>query len=150
MPQPVIAWQSIKTALWATALLLFGVTAAILGDVFFRNLELKDLEARFAGSTTGTSTTATSTSKVEDQLHPAIVEPPANPLEIGISAAEVMRRIGIPTNTEGDTWYYGDSAIVFTDGCVVGWEDRPPYPLGKRTDPVFIPGLEQTRGFTCR
>lgn len=41
----------------------------------------------------------------------------------GDTIGRVYEIQGIPTRTNGDTWYYGNSAVHFKDGRVVAWEN---------------------------
>lgn len=47
----------------------------------------------------------------------------------GCSISDVLDIQGIPSRTEGDTWYYGSSHVVFEHGIVVNWESLPSNPL---------------------
>jgi len=61
----------------------------------------------------------------------------------GISAGSTLGDVyaiqGIPTLTEGDTWYYGKSSIRFEQGKVVSWTEHPDTPLRiARNQPVEL------------
>ena len=55
--------------------------------------------------------------------NPGAIPRPLNvrPLTYGASLSEVQDILGVPTRTEGDTWFYGDSEVRFRDGRVVDW-----------------------------
>lgn len=57
---------------------------------------------------------------------------PSATLALGMRPEEVLDLQGVPQFTYGSVWFYGESGIVFADGCVVGWEDLPPYALATR------------------
>jgi len=50
-------------------------------------------------------------------------------ISIGSTFGDVYAIQGIPTRTEGNTWFYGDSKIRFFEGSVVSWEESPGHPL---------------------
>lgn len=58
---------------------------------------------------------------------------PARLFTIGTSLGEVYSIQGVPTKTEKDIWYYGDSIIYFTQGRVVDWKSTPEHPLHAQT-----------------
>lgn len=67
-----------------------------------------------------------------DQLQPPGMAEQARPngrIAVGMAPAEVVRIQGVPQFTKGSVWFYGESGIIFERGCVIGWEDRPPFPL---------------------
>lgn len=103
-----------------------------------------------SAGTSESMSTSTRAITVAEPIRSVLPENAASRIEIGISPSEVLRRIGVPTRTKGDTWYYGNSGIVFANGCVAGWDDRPPYPLGNRASPLVDPDLGQSRDSTCR
>ncbi len=43
----------------------------------------------------------------------------------GTSLGEVIAIQGVPTRTEKDVWYYGNSKIYFSEGSVIRWEESP-------------------------
>ncbi|MGB7541249.1 MAG: hypothetical protein WBM28_04435 [Burkholderiales bacterium] len=47
----------------------------------------------------------------------------------GSTLGEVYSVQGVPTLTQGDTWYYGRSEIRFNHGKVASWEEHPENPL---------------------
>jgi hypothetical protein len=47
----------------------------------------------------------------------------------GTSLGEVIAIQGVPTKTEKDVWYYGNSKIYFSEGSVIRWEENPGYLL---------------------
>jgi DnaJ domain len=49
--------------------------------------------------------------------------------EVGSSKGEVYSAQGVPTKTEGDTWFYGSSKVIFREGRVVEWEEEGPFIL---------------------
>jgi DnaJ domain len=57
----------------------------------------------------------------------------------GSTIGEVYSIQGIPTQTRGDTWYYGKSSIRFAQGKVVSWSQHPDNPLRvARDQPVTL------------
>ncbi len=48
---------------------------------------------------------------------------------LGTPLGEVYAIQGIPTKTEKDIWYYGNSKIYFSKGRVARWEESPDHPL---------------------
>lgn len=50
-------------------------------------------------------------------------------LVIGMDPQSVVELHGVPNYTKGSVWFYGDSGVIFERGCVIGWEDRSPFPL---------------------
>jgi hypothetical protein len=50
-------------------------------------------------------------------------------ITVGSTLGEVYTIQGIPTLTQGDTWYYGKSSIRFGQGKVVSWTQHPDNPL---------------------
>jgi len=89
----------------------------------------------------------------EDQLRvkasdPSVAKPPPTLSEIardsrGFSAGSTLGEVyaiqGVPTQTEGDTWYYGKSRIHFAQGKVVSWKEHPEDPLRLTRDPSARP-----------
>jgi DnaJ-like protein len=64
------------------------------------------------------------------------------PEPLGISAGSTLGEVyaiqGIPTQTQGDIWYYGKSSIRFAHGKVVSWTQHPDNPLRvARDQPVY-------------
>lgn len=56
----------------------------------------------------------------------------------GSTMGEVIAAQGVPTHTEGNTWYYGSSRITFENGVVKSWNDSIDNPLRIRpADPVL-------------
>lgn len=47
----------------------------------------------------------------------------------GSTVGEVYAVQGVPTLTDGETWYYGKSQIRFAQGKVISWNQHPDYPL---------------------
>jgi hypothetical protein len=78
-------------------------------------------------------------SALEDAKNPALDMPqdesPINISEpeahftVGSSLGEVYTIQGIPTRTEGDIWYYGNSKVYFAKGKVLSWEENIDNPL---------------------
>jgi hypothetical protein len=57
----------------------------------------------------------------------------------GSTLGDVYAIQGIPTLTQGDTWYYGKSQIHFAQGKVVSWTQHPDNPLRiARDQPVEL------------
>lgn len=50
-------------------------------------------------------------------------------LAVGMDPGAVVRIHGVPNHTRGSIWFYGDSGVIFDEGCVIGWENQSPYPL---------------------
>lgn len=50
-------------------------------------------------------------------------------LAMGMDPGAVLRTQGVPNHTRGSVWFYGDSGVIFDEGCVIGWENQSPYPL---------------------
>ena len=48
---------------------------------------------------------------------------------IGSSLGEVYAIQGVPTKTENDVWYYGNSKVYFAKGKVYGWNESTDSPL---------------------
>src|SRR3989344_1031416 len=48
---------------------------------------------------------------------------------MGSSLGEVYSVQGVPTKTENDIWYYGNSKVYFFKGKVLRWEESPDFPL---------------------
>lgn len=70
---------------------------------------------------------------------PARVQSMQPGLRIGMRSYEVLERHGTPTYTERTVWYYGESGIVFINGCVAGWDNRSPYPFGPEAGSLSPP-----------
>lgn len=54
---------------------------------------------------------------------------------VGTSLGNVYAIQGVPTKTEDDVWYYGESKVYFADGKVVRWEESPNNPLRANINP---------------
>jgi len=50
-------------------------------------------------------------------------------ITIGTPLGEVYAIQGVPTKTEKDIWYYGNSKVYFFKGAVSHWEESPDHPL---------------------
>lgn len=48
---------------------------------------------------------------------------------VGTSPGEVYEIQGVPTETEEDVWYYGNSMVYFKNGKVLRWDEHPSNPL---------------------
>lgn len=48
---------------------------------------------------------------------------------IGSSMLEVLAAQGTPTYVGDNNWKYGESSVQFSDGKVIGWQERPGSPL---------------------
>lgn len=75
-----------------------------------------------------------------DSNPPVASEPAVNAdngkfFTVGTSLREVQTIQGIPTKTEPDIWYYGDSKVYFANGKVVRWAESPSHPLRAELDP---------------
>ncbi len=55
--------------------------------------------------------------------------PVAQHFTIGSSLGEVYAIQGVPTRTEQDVWYYGDSKVYFAKGKVLRWDESHGSPL---------------------
>lgn len=56
---------------------------------------------------------------------PAVKAQKGNYITIGSTIGEVYTIQGVPTRTEENIWYYGNSKILFSNGKVSGWEEGP-------------------------
>ena len=56
-------------------------------------------------------------------------QPDERSISIGSTLGDVYDIQGVPTQTQGDSWYYGKSQIRFAQGKVVGWYQDPDNPL---------------------
>lgn len=54
---------------------------------------------------------------------------------IGSSLGEVYTIQGVPTKTENDIWFYGNSKVYFVNGKVLRWEESSDNPLKVRITP---------------
>lgn len=54
---------------------------------------------------------------------------------VGTPLGEVYAIQGIPTKTEHDVWYYGNSRVYFRNGKVQHWEESSDSPLRVKIDP---------------
>lgn len=50
-------------------------------------------------------------------------------ISTGSTLGEVYAIQGVPTMTQGDIWYYGNSQIRFAQGKVISWKEHPDDPL---------------------
>lgn len=66
-------------------------------------------------------------------------------LAVGMDAQSVVDVQGVPSYTRGSVWFYGDSGVIFDRGCVVGWENQPPFPLRTLVGMTYLPGQFQAR-----
>jgi len=56
----------------------------------------------------------------------------------GSSLGDVINIQGQPSSIKGDTWYYGESSVTFTNGLVSNWFRHPQYPLNVRiNEPTY-------------
>jgi hypothetical protein len=68
---------------------------------------------------------------------------------VGSTIGEVYSIQGIPTRTEGDVWFYGESRVFMAQGRVTGWQQSPSHPLRATTQPApAVPPGVLTRGLT--
>lgn len=51
------------------------------------------------------------------------------PIELGMRMGKIFEILGVPTDSVGDHWYYGNSTIFFRDGRVIGWHLDPNSPI---------------------
>jgi hypothetical protein len=51
---------------------------------------------------------------------------------VGSQLGEVYAIHGVPTKTEKDIWYYGNSKVYFSNGRVTRWEETTDHPLQTR------------------
>jgi hypothetical protein len=63
-----------------------------------------------------------------DEIPPNTAKPEAH-FAVGSSLGEVYAIQGIPTRTEGDIWYYGNSKVYFAKGKVLHWDENIDNPL---------------------
>jgi len=56
----------------------------------------------------------------------------------GSTLGQVHAAQGIPTRTNGDIWYYGDSEVYFKNGRVVNWRNTAEHPLNILRDALNI------------
>lgn len=74
-------------------------------------------------------------------------KPAEKHFRIGSSLGEVYAIQGVPTKTEKDVWYYGNSMVYFAKGKVLRWDESTDNPL--RVD--IVPGSEKANtGFFGR
>jgi hypothetical protein len=59
---------------------------------------------------------------------------------IGSSLGDVYAIQGVPTRTEQDIWYYGDSKVYFSEGKVLRWDESHGSPLRVS----IVPRAEET------
>lgn len=64
--------------------------------------------------------------------------PSATHFTVGSSIGDVYTVQGVPTRTEGDIWYYGNSKIHFANGKVIRWEENMDSPLRVS----LVPGMQ--------
>jgi hypothetical protein len=60
-------------------------------------------------------------------------------ITVGSTLGEVYAIQGIPTLTQGDTWYYGKSSVRFEQGKAVSWIQHPDNPLRIARDQPIEP-----------
>jgi outer membrane protein assembly factor BamE (lipoprotein component of BamABCDE complex) len=90
---------------------------------------------------------ATAPDDAADGAHPGSAATQAPPLaenpresggvSVGLTLGEVYAVQGVPTFTEGDTWYYGRSQIRFAQGKVISWIEHPESPLRIAREQAF-------------
>jgi hypothetical protein len=126
------------------AVLLLGIVSGylILQPVFDPESNPVTLPDTTLANSTPTSTMALPTDKGG----------PARLFTIGTSLGEVYSIQGVPTKTEKDIWYYGDSMIFFTQGHVADWKSTTEHPLhaqtGLSTEAGVAPPLVFGKGST--
>ena len=54
---------------------------------------------------------------------------PSGGIRVGSTLGEVYATQGVPTATQGDTWYYGKSWFRFDKGRVISWKEHLENPL---------------------
>ena len=59
-------------------------------------------------------------------------------IRVGSTLGDVYAIQGIPTSTQGDSWYYGKSEIRFAQGKVVSWEESLDNPLRIDRDQAIL------------
>ena len=74
------------------------------------------------------------------ERNPLATSPAGKQFAIGSSLGEVYAIQGVPTKTENDVWYYGDSKVYFVEGKVQRWDESIDNPLRVR----IVPGTENT------
>lgn len=90
--------------------------------------------------------------------NPGVATPAPVPMErprdspgisIGSTLGDVYAIQGVPTLTQGDTWYYGNSQIRFAYGKVISWKEHPDDPLRiVRDQPLQLHGTTFDVGST--
>ncbi|HEX7046962.1 MAG TPA: J domain-containing protein [Gammaproteobacteria bacterium] len=63
-----------------------------------------------------------------------------NRIAVGMDPQSVVDIQGVPTYTKGSVWFYGDSGVIFDKGCVIGWENQPPFPLRTLVSTAWLLG----------
>jgi len=72
--------------------------------------------------------------------NPAVQADAAGPtarLSMGMPMQDVVAIEGVPTQTLGPRWFYGDSVVLLANGSLVGWESRSPLPLHAAPDCAY-------------
>lgn len=81
-------------------------------------------------SRTESTTESTPEPEVAPQRAPAPEDrQPPGGIRIGSTLGEVYAIQGVPSATQGETWYYGKSLIRFDKGRVISWEEHLDNPL---------------------
>lgn len=76
---------------------------------------------------------------------PSVAQTPGDSggISIGSTLGEVYSIQGVPTLTQGDTWYYGKSQVRFSKGQVISWKEHPDNPLRIAPDQPVLSGERQ-------
>lgn len=108
----------------STGRIIFG--AALIGIAYFIWQWAPEKYPENAPSAETSAVEATTTPEHRD-FNPAA--PTEKSFTLGTPLGEVYAIQGIPTKTEKDIWYYGNSKIYFSKGRVARWEESPDHPL---------------------
>jgi hypothetical protein len=107
------------------------MSAIVLGYIFFNDTTEPQRPKSSYLATESTLKPKTPTKSRSDNVQTLPCEETEEPygFTFGCSMSDVLDIQGIPSRTEGDTWYYGSSHVVFEHGIVVNWESLPSNPL---------------------
>lgn len=72
--------------------------------------------------------------------------PARSRIAVGMDPQSVVDIQGVPNYTKGSVWFYGDSGVIFDKGCVVGWENQPPFPLRTLVSTAYLLGSGSDNG----
>ncbi|HEX6928374.1 MAG TPA: J domain-containing protein [Gammaproteobacteria bacterium] len=77
--------------------------------------------------------------QIDESVSRAQTEISAGNIEVGMNPRDVVDVQGIPSYTKGSVWFYGESGVIFDRGCVVGWQNQPPFPLRTLLTAAYLP-----------